>query len=286
MAFVFFPHSAKDAAKKPSASGISTQNKTNTLLAAPEVASNLSSPSLSAKAAIAFDLDSGTILYSKNMEEKLPIASLTKLMTALLVVKHGDLNDEVTVKRSQAGVVGSTMGLVANEKMTVGDLLKGMLISSSNDAALVLSDFIAGSPDKFVDMMNNQALFLGLKSTRFANPVGWDSEDNYSNTLDLIKIVREFLEYPQLVLMTKTRQTVVTSIDGKYVHQLRSTNKLLLENSKVIGLKTGFTSKALGSLIVLYDHNGAKIATVVLDSNNREDDTQKLLDWVFDVYKW
>jgi len=286
IAFVFFPHAAHDT-KSPAVSGIDIQKaEARPENAAPEMALNLSSPVLTAKSAIAYDLDSGIVLYSKNLDEKLPIASLTKLMTALIVVKSGKLNSEVIIAKSEQGVIGSTMGLVIGEKITANNLLKGMLISSSNDAALALSDFAAGSPEKFAEVMNQQAQRLGLTATHFDNPVGWDSDENYSNTLDLIKMSEEVLKYPELVEIVKTREATVYSVDKKFVHKLTSTNQLLLDDPNVEGLKTGFTSKALGNLVILYDHEGSKILTVVLGSENREQDSKKLLDWLFTVYKW
>ena len=289
LALVFFPHAAKDSVKKPSVSGISVQAKSQEFKSAPEMALNFPPPPLTVKAALAYDLDSGTILYSNNLDEKLPIASLTKLMTALTVVKNQNLEATITVAHDAQGVVGSTIGLVAGEQVRASDLVRALLISSSNDAAVALADFIGGSQEKFADMMNQQAASLGLVETHFSNPVGWDSydsQDNYSNALDLIKIVQEFLKNDELRQIVKIKALTITSTDGKYSHELHTTNKLLLDDPEVEGIKTGFTSKALGNLIILVNHADRRIVTVVLGSNNREQDSRNLIDWVLSVYRW
>lgn len=253
------------------------------------MAVNLTPPLLTAHAALAFDLNSGAILYSNNLDEKMPIASLTKLMTALTVINHADPKFQVTITKADETPIGSTVGLVAGERINVSSLLAAMLIPSGNDAALALANFVSGTPEKFADLMNQDAESLHLVNTHFSNPVGWDSYDkqeNFSNTLDLIKIVQEFLKHEQLRQIVGTRKISVSSADGKYVHQLQTTNKLLLDDPDVLGIKTGFTSKALGNLIILVNRGDSEIVTIVLGSDNREDDTQKLLDWVYRVYRW
>jgi len=286
LAFIFLPKPIKDSVKQPSVAGVNTVQTEEALKPAPEMAVNLSAPILTAKAALAFDLDSGTILYSKNLDENLPIASLTKLMTALVVVKQKNLDDIVTVPWQAQGVPGSTIGLIRGERIRVRDLLSAMLIPSSNDAALALAYSITTDEGKFAELMNNEAKRLGLHSTNFSNPVGWDLGENYSNTLDLIKIVREFLKHPVLSEMVSVKETAIMSEDRKWVHQLRSTNRLLMEDPNVIGIKTGFTSKALGNLIILTKNQSNRIVTIVLGSDAREEDSQKLLDWAVRAYRW
>ncbi len=291
LAIVLIPHSARDTSKKSLISGVSTQAQAaDQIKSAPEMAINQAVPVLTAHAALAFDLDSGTILFSSNLDEKLPIASLTKLMTALVVVKKANLDAEVTIAKQDLTSVGSTVGLVEGEKIKVSDLLSAMLIPSGNDAALALADFVGETPEKFADLMNQEAKDLNLVQTHFSNPVGWDSyedQENFSNALDLVRIVKEFLKHDELASIVRTRETTVSSVDGKYNHTLRTTNKLLLDNpQEVMGIKTGFTSKALGNLIILTNHNNRQILTIVLGSQNREEDTQKLLDWVLSVYRW
>lgn len=287
LAFVFFPHISKDTSKYPIVSGSATsKDQTVQILAAPELALALTPPTLTAKSALAFDADSGSILYSKNLDQELPIASLTKLMTALVVVKQANLGSVVTIEKNDQDVVGISIGLISGEQLTVSDLLKAMLIPSSNDAALALAHFISGSPDQFAVLMNEQAKNLRLNATYFSNPVGWDTDESHSSALDLMKITQEFLKHPELTDIVKTKQTQITSVDGKHVHQLLTTNKLLLNDPEVIGIKTGFTSKALGNLVIEALHNDRRIVTVILGSEAREADSQKLLDWVLKAYRW
>ncbi|MBX4187096.1 MAG: D-alanyl-D-alanine carboxypeptidase [Candidatus Doudnabacteria bacterium] len=289
IAFVFFPHAARDT-RKPAISGIATQTaQAQPTKAAPEMALNLSSPELTAKSAVAYDLDSGTVLYSKNLDDKLPIASLTKLMTALVTVNRANTEAEVTISKNDLTQVGSTVGLVEGEKIKVSELLKAMLIPSGNDAALALADFVSGTPEKFAEQMNEEARKLNLTNTNFSNPVGWDSfaeKENFSNALDMIKVTEAFLQHENLREIAGTKQATVSSVDGKFSHHLRTTNQLLLDDPNVQGVKTGFTSKALGNLIVLYNYNGTRVLSVILDSQDREQDSLKLLDWVFKVYRW
>jgi D-alanyl-D-alanine carboxypeptidase len=287
LAVLFFPHVARDVKQpQPQVSGISITSSAAPSLSAPEVTTTLAAPILTAKSALAIDLDSGSILYSKKLNERLPIASVTKLMTALVVLDQVDLKSILTVPENDQTVVGTSIGLIAGEQISVENLLKAMLIPSSNDAALLLATFTAGSEERFAQLMNNKATQLGLTNTHFTNPVGWDIDDNFSDALDLVKVSKEFLKHPELAQIVSTKQTTITSTDGKVIHTLTTTNKLLLDNPEVIGLKTGFTAKALGNLITLVNHDGHKILTIVLGSDNREDDSQKLLDWLFAVYKW
>ncbi len=290
IAFVFFPHTASSPRKVASISGVATQKaEAKPESAAPEMALNLSAPVLTAKSAVVFDLNSGTILYSKNLDGKLPIASLTKLMTALVVVEKTEMDDVVTIRKEDLLGIGNTVGLIEGEKIKVRDLLKAMLIPSGNDAALSLASYVAGTPEKFSELMNEKAKQLNLVATRFSNPAGWDywaTQENFSNSLDLMKITQEFITHEELLEIVKIKESVVTSVDGKYAHRLKSTNQLLLDDPKVEGIKTGFTSKALGNLVTLYNQDSNHVLTIVLNSDNREEDSRKLLDWVFTVYRW
>ncbi len=290
IAFIFFPHTSHDNNRNQTISGVATQKASaKPEHAAPEMALSLSSPIITAKSAVAIDMNSGTILYSKNLDEKLPIASLTKLMTALVVVDKTKLDDVVTIRKEDLLGIGSTVGLVEGEKIKVIELLKAMLIPSGNDAALALASYVSGGPEKFSELMNAKAKQLGLVATNYSNPAGWDywaEKENFSNSLDLIKVVQEFLTHQELWDIVKTRETAITSVDGKYIHRLKSTNQLLLDDPKVEGIKTGFTSKALGNLITLYNNDSHYVLSVVLNSDNREEDSQKLLDWVLKVYRW
>ncbi len=253
---------------------------------APEFGNVQKLPVFSAKAVFAYDYKSGTILHTNNLDEKLPIASLTKLMTAILVKEKSSFDKVVRVKKADLLVIGSNMGLMPGESITVGDLMKGMLVASSNDAAKVLAVAISGTEEAFVSEMNKKAEILKMTSTKFSNPVGLDSEDNYSTTYDLAKLVNEFLRHPELSEIVKSKEIEVFSVDKAFGHRLKTTNKLLFENSNIIGLKTGYTSLAKGNLIARYKDQDIELITIVLGSDDREEDTRRLLDWILAVYNW
>ncbi len=284
------PHRTKIHTQQPEVSAVTVQHQIPEQTA-PKVPRKITAADeqivqLQAKSALALDLNTGTDLYAVNIQERLPIASLTKLMTAMVVADKVNKDLLVTIMPEDVNVVGSKMDLVAGEKITVENLLYGLLIPSSNDAAQALARFVGGSQDNFVAMMNDKAQELGLTSTHFSNPVGLDSPDNYSTALDLANETKEFMKYSLLAKIVDTKEMIVSSADGKIVHNLKTSNKLLLENPEVVGVKTGFTSEAQGNLILKLKHGDAEILTVVLNSADREGDSQKLLDWITQNYTW
>lgn len=287
IALVFMPKGVSEyrGSRQPEVLGTTTLGVLR-INSAPELASNMPVPGLSAKSAFAFDLSSGTILYTWNFDEELPVASLTKLMTGLVTVRSISTDPIVEIKKTDINVVGSNMGLIPGEKITVLNLLRGLLISSSNDAAQVLADFVGGNQEKFVELMNNEAARMGLNSTHFDNAVGWDSDNNYSTAHDLSILAQEFMKHDLLSDIVRNRELEVASIDNKFKHKLTTTNKLLLENPMVTGIKTGFTSQAKGNLVIRAGSRGQEVVTIVLGSDNREEDSRKLLDWIFQVYRW
>ncbi|MBI2355644.1 MAG: D-alanyl-D-alanine carboxypeptidase [Candidatus Doudnabacteria bacterium] len=283
IALLFFPRAARDSNQQNQLTvlGLST----GSYPASPELASSVTPPNLSSKAAMAYDLDSGTILFTQNFDEQLPIASLTKLMTAMVAAKNSQLDEAVMVKHSDVKVVGSSMGLVPGERISVRDLLYGVLISSSNDASLALANHKSPT-EEFIAAMNEEAKRLNLQSTKFSNPVGWDYADNYSTAHDLSLLVNEFLKYEELSRIVRIKEAELRSLDGKYSHKLTTTNKLLIDNDAVTGIKTGFTSQAKGNLVLRIENHGRSIITIILGSDDREGDSKKLLDWITQVYRW
>lgn len=283
IAVLIMPRSAQDLRHE---SGLNVLGvKTTSSFASPEFVGNVNPPQLTARAGFAYDLASGTILFTRNLDEKLPVASLTKLVTALVVVKNLKLDDVAVIGRGSINLVGSSMGLVTGEKITVQNLLYGLLITSSNDAALALANH-ASTPQEFTAMMNKESQTLNLHSTSFSNPVGWDNADNYSTAHDLSVIINEFLKFPILSQIVSLKEAEVSSVDKRYTHKLTTTNKLLLENKSVTGIKTGFTSQAKGNLILRVENNDQTVITTILGSDDREGDSQKLLDWIDSVYRW
>lgn len=245
-------------------------------------------PILNADGATAIDMESQAILFEKNLHKRLPIASITKLMTVLIVVEENNLDEVVTVAEEANLTAGSTMHLRTGEQITVRDLIFGALINSGNDAAVALAIHNAGSSSAFVEKMNRRALELGLINTNFANPAGLDSAENYSSPYDLAKLGREVYKHEVVRNAVITQATIVYSIDKAYSHDLQNTNKLLgNEHYKIKGLKTGRTDLAGECLISIAENEqGKEIVTVVLNSPDRFSESKFLIDWTLRSYKW
>lgn len=261
-------------------------SKLSTIAATPEVSANIPLPELSARSVLAFDNATLSILYSSNFDEKLPIASLTKIITALVIADSNKLNRIITVKESDIRVIGANMGLFDSERIMAEDLLKAMLVASSNDAAQVLASYYGGSHEQFVRLMNDKAKELGMINSNFSNPTGLDDEKNYSTAQDLFKAVSAFMANQVLSEMVKTKEAEIIPIGSAYSHKIKTTNKLMLEDETIIGIKTGYTDQAKGNLIIRSKKGNADVITIVLGSENREEDTKKLLDWIYKVYHW
>ncbi|MBI4994913.1 D-alanyl-D-alanine carboxypeptidase [Candidatus Peregrinibacteria bacterium] len=261
---------------------------TLTEAAAPEKITESTGPVLEAHSAYAIDLKSGTPLFIKNIFSRRPIASITKLVTAMVILDNHDINEKVTVGKNPPLQEGSKMRLAEGEIITVEALLTGLLIASANDAATALAETDAGNEKAFISKMNEKARHLGLKNTHFSNAKGFDEKSNYSTAYDIMLFSREALNYPFIKSTVSIKNTQVASSNGKIKHALESTNELL-ENPyfKVIGLKTGRTPAAGESFVALAEiENGRQILTAVLDSPDRFKETKILIDWIVRNYKF
>lgn len=243
---------------------------------------------LDAKSFLVLELNSNEALVAKQIFEPLPIASLTKLMTALMVAETLDFSKEVTVSKKAVHVAGSKMGLLSGETITVQDLLKGLLISSGNDAAIALSEAVSGKEENFVALMNQRAKSLGLEKTRFVDPAGL-SDENISSAFEIAHLAKRVFEHPVLQTMMRVKKTTVYSSNKKIPHELINTN-LLLETGlqdRILAGKTGTTPLAGECLISFFRRSDGKILVmVILGSKNRYDDVQKLLSWTEQQYTW
>ena len=241
--------------------------------------------SMSADGIIAVDVNSEIVLYERNAHDRLPIASITKLMTAALVMTENHPDDVVTVSANASSAIGSRMGLYTGEQITVLNLLHGLLIESGNDAAVALAEYNAGSVPAFIKKMNLFADELGLEDTHYVNPTGLDSTEAYSSAHDVATLAAYLAKDPNIRDIIKLKEVSVSSIDG-HVHTLKSTNALLGELG-VIGFKTGTTPMAKENLTTLANSpTGHEIITVVLHSDSRFTDTRKLLNWIYSNYEW
>lgn len=240
-------------------------------------------PEVSAHAWLLYDVDAGRVLAAANADAALPPASLTKLMTALLVLEHGRLESEVAIRPEDiptelAG--GTTMGLSAGETLMAQDLLWGLLIPSGNDAALALARHVAGNVDDFVAQMNARAAELGLRNTHFVNPHGFDGPDHVSSAADLLTLTKQLLAYPLFRSIVATKQIEVAG------HALLNTNELLGVLPGADGIKTGTTPAAGECLVASITLDGHQVIVIVLGSQDRYGDVQTLLDYYRANYAW
>lgn len=251
----------------------------------PPVGNNIEVPELSAKAVFVKDLGTDTILYQKNAYTRLPIASTTKIMTALVASSYYKPNSVLIVGQSSQ-VSGSKVGLNYGEDLSFRSLLYGMLLNSGNDAAYAIAENYPGGVLGFVSAMNKKVDDLKLLNTHFENPAGFDSPDHFSSAKDLAVITEESLKDNQLARIFATRETNIVSLDKKYTHNLANLNKLLSTVKGVLGVKTGYTESAKENLVSLVNRNNHKILTVVLGSDDRFGESTNLIEWVYSNFTW
>lgn len=245
---------------------------------------NIPPPVISANSALIKDLDSGVLMYVKEADKRVPIASTTKIMTALVSLEY--YTPETVLKvPSLSKDIGSNMDLKENEIITFHSLLYGLLLNSGNDAAFTLASNYAGGEASFIEAMNKKAISLKLQNTHFDNPAGFDSINHFSSAYDLAIISEEALKNNNLSKIVSTKDTTVTSFDGKIPHHLININKLLNKEG-VVGVKTGYTPQAKENLVALIERDGHKLLTIVLGSDDRFGETEKLMDWSFQNFIW
>lgn len=243
---------------------------------------------LNAKSAILMEESTGNILYESNPDERLPIASVTKVMTMLLIMEAVDsgkisLDDMVTVSENAMSYGGSTMFLETGEQLTVNDMLKGIAVASANDGCVAMAEHLAGSESAFVDMMNEKAKKLGMENTHFMNTNGLDEDDHYSSARDVAIMSRELMKHETIFNYTSIWMDTLRG--GKF--QLANTNKLIHFYDGANGLKTGSTSKALCCLSAAAKRNDMQLIAVVLGaptSAERFASAKSLLDYGFANY--
>lgn len=245
-------------------------------------------PKILASGAIITDLDTGKILYKKNADQPMAIASLTKIMTALVVLEYkNSLKEVYTVPEEATQIIGSRMFLYKNEKMTIHNLLRGLLIGSANDAAYTLAVNTFGTEEKFAEAMNSYTKSHDLRFTNFRNSWGGDEENHYSTAKDMAKLTEIALENQIFRDIVTTKKVTLTDITGKLQHQLDNTNELIGKYTNVIGVKTGTTQNAGESLIVAArGGSNQTVIVVLLNSPNRFQEGEELLDWALKAYSW
>lgn len=233
-------------------------------------------PEVTAEGVYVVDLPSFTPIFERNAHEKFLPASTNKIITALVANDIYKQDDVITIKN--LNIDGQTMGLVPGEKISVENLLYGILVHSGNDAAYALADNYGY--DRFIVLMNKKAQALGMKDSLFKNPAGLDDDNNYTTPFDLALAARELLKNKYLSKIVSTKEIVISDIDYKFFHKLVNVNKLLGEIQGIGGLKTGYTESAGENLVSFYKNNGHQFILVILKSEDRFEDTKNVVDWI------
>lgn len=263
--------------------------------------------SLSSASAIVMELSTGTVLYSKNIHKKHYPASITKIMTSLLTLENSSPSDVVTFTEAEAHGIetgSSSMYCVPGEKFTIEQVLYGIMLQSANEMCLVAADHVAGSVDKFVEMMNQRVAQLGLKDTHFMNPNGLHNDDHYTSAYDMACIAREAWKNPSFQKICGTRTYQVKSTNKRKASeilggQLLNHHQMIngyetssrYEKDYVIGGKTGYTSMAHSTLVTFAEKDGMQLVSVIMKGNsskqgepNEYTDTTRILDYAFEKF--
>jgi D-alanyl-D-alanine carboxypeptidase (penicillin-binding protein 5/6) len=254
----------------------------------------VNAPAVTATAAYILDAETGAVYYAKDADDERPMASTTKLMTALIAVERGNLDQTVTVQADAQALVrrdSSYMGLTAGERLTMRDLLYGLMLPSGNDAAVAIADAIAGSQDAFVALMNQRAQALGLTHTHYANPHGLDAPGHFTTARDLAVLAAVALQRPQLVAIASTLHYSIPKTATHKAYELQTGNDLLpgarAPYPGALGLKPGYTGAAGYTMAFAAQRHGHLIIGAVLGDPSwqvRIDDMRTLLDWGFFQY--
>jgi len=232
-------------------------------------------PVVSASALYLVELQSGRVLLEQNAAQPLPPASLTKIMTALIALESAPLQEVVKI-HPRAVVHHSSYHFSADERFLLRDLLTAMLVASANDACEAIAWHIGGDDKRFVAMMNERAVRLGLKNTHFANPCGFDAPGHYSTAADLAKLTEQALRQPFFSMMVRTLVRDIATVDGGRKMSLHSTNELL-KDPEVSGVKTGYTSKAGRCLIASMFKDGHRLLLVGLNLMDQWQQASRIL---------
>ncbi len=246
-----------------------------------EYAPSGSEPSVSAASAILIDAGSGLVLFEKDAQVRRPMASTTKIMTALLAIEEIELSKPVTVPKEAVGVEGSSVYLYENERLTMEELLYAMMLESANDAATAIAIETAGSIEAFAERMNRRAASLGLADTSFENPHGLDGESHYTTASDLARLTAAALENPTFRQIVSTYRKVIPMQNGEGSRLLLNHNRLLRSYDGAVGVKTGFTRRSGRCLVTAAERDGVLLIAVTLNAPDDWNDHRRMLDYGF-----
>lgn len=248
---------------------------------------SIAEPIINSRIGIIYDRKSGKVIWGKNENKRSAMASTTKIMTCIVVIENADLNAEVKVSAKAAGTGGSRLGLKKDDKITIKDLLYGLMLRSGNDAAVALAEYVGKDKEGFANLMNKKAKELGLKDTHFVTPHGLDDPEHYTTAYELAKIADYALKNEMFAKIVGTKEHTI-NING-YAKQLCNTNELLGYLHGVSGVKTGFTNNAGRCLVTSVNRNDFEIITVVLGADTkkiRTADSINLIEYAYENYKY
>lgn len=236
-----------------------------------------------ARAAILIEAQSGRVLFEYNADTRYPMASTTKIMTALIAVEHCSMDEVVTAGKNASGVEGTSIYLSEGEQLTMRQMLQGLMIRSGNDAAVAIAEHIAGDVKTFASLMNARAEMLGADAL-FVTPNGLDEGEHGASARAMALIAREAMQHEEFRAVVSTQRAVIPWIDHEYSRVLQNKNRLLKEYEGATGIKTGFTSKAGRCLVFSAERNGMELIGVVLGCPAWFDEAEKMLDWGFENF--
>ena len=239
---------------------------------------------VAASGAVLIDGESGRILFAQNADEKLPEASCTKIMTALLALENASLDEDVTAGKNAHGVEGTSIYLSEGETLSMEQMLYGLMLRSGNDAAVAIAEHVGGSVSGFAEMMNRRAKELNADAT-FKNPHGLHAEGHAASALGLARIMREALKNPDFRTITGTQKKIIPWVGNEYSRVLENKNRLLHSYEGATGGKTGYTSKAGRCLVFSAKRDGMELIGVVLKCPTWFDTATVMLDYGFENFR-
>nr|WP_240644474.1 D-alanyl-D-alanine carboxypeptidase family protein [Paenibacillus paeoniae] len=237
-----------------------------------------------ARASALIDVQSGRLLYSHDGDTPMRIASLTKIMTAIVAIEHGNLDDMVKTSKRAFGREGSSIYLRLGEEMSLSNMLYGLMMRSGNDAATAIAEHVGGSEEGFVHLMNKKAEEIGLLHSQFRNPHGLDEEGHYSTANDLAKLTAYALRNKVFAEIVKTKEKRAPNPIDSWDYQWQNKNKMLAMYEGADGVKTGYTKKAFRCLVSSATRNGQQLAAVTINDGDDWADHRHMLDWGFQHY--
>lgn len=242
-------------------------------------------PQVSAESAILIETSTASIVGMKNADQRMPMASTTKIMTALVAIEHGNIAKTVSISPGAVGVEGSSVYLYEGERLTLEDLIYAMMLESANDAAAAIAIEVGGSLEGFAEMMNQKAKELGLKNTHFTNPHGLDNEEHYTTARDLATIALAAMQNETFKSIVSTYKRTIPLNETEGVRLLINHNKLLKGYNGAVGIKTGYTKKSGRCLVSAAEKDGVGFICVTLNAPDDWQDHARMLDFGFSIFE-